>query len=248
MKFTVAIRKTFCVILCATAFFAFSWSAYAEVKKSKSKICHPPDSPYYSRTKNYTPYPTLNACLSSGGRLPKNYKPTVSRGSAAAYSKTASDSGYSRSKFGSGWDDEDGDCQNTRHEMLLEQSLSPVSYKSSRGCQVTHGRWISPLTNEVIYDSSKIDIDHLVPLKWAWDHGSRNWDQARREEFANDPVNLLSVEASLNRQKGAKGPAEWLPPSNRCGYVSRFTRVVKRYRLTLTDGESRSFKSLLADC
>ena len=248
MNVTIAIGRILCVILCTTIVLSFSWPVYAEVKKPKSKIYHPPDSPYYSRAKNYTPYRTLNACLASGGGPPKDYKPTVSRGGTATYSKTTSNSGYSRSKFGSGWDDEDRDCQNTRHEMLLEQSLSPVSHKSSRGCQVTHGRWISPFTNEVIYDSSKIDIDHLVPLKWAWDHGARNWVQSRREEFANDPINLLSVEASLNRQKGAKGPTEWLPPSNRCGYVSRFTRVVKRYRLTLTDGESKSLNSLLADC
>lgn len=248
MKFRLAIRQVFYAILCTTIVLVFSWPVYAEVKQSKSKICHPPDSPYYSRTKNYTRYQTLNACLASGGRLPKSYKLTVSRESTATYSKTTIDSGYSRSQFGNGWNDEDQDCQNTRHEMLLKQSLSPVSYKSSRGCQVRHGRWISPFTNEVIYDSSKIDIDHLVPLKWAWDHGARNWSQARREEFANDPVNLLSVEASLNRQKGAKGPTQWLPPSNRCGYVLRFTRVFKRYRLTLTDRESKSLNSLLASC
>jgi len=41
------------------------------VKMSKSGICHAPGSTYYGRTQNYTPYPTLDACLKSGGRLPK---------------------------------------------------------------------------------------------------------------------------------------------------------------------------------
>ncbi len=46
------------------------------VKKSKSEICHAPDSPYYLKTKNYTAYPTLEDCLASSdkARLPKNYK------------------------------------------------------------------------------------------------------------------------------------------------------------------------------
>jgi hypothetical protein len=30
--------------------------------------------------------------------------------------------------------------------------------------------------------------------------------RTKREQFANDPVNLFAVEARVNRQKGAKGP------------------------------------------
>lgn len=41
------------------------------VKKSKSGICHAPSSPYYAQTKHFTPFKTLEACLASGGRLPK---------------------------------------------------------------------------------------------------------------------------------------------------------------------------------
>ncbi len=41
------------------------------VKKSKSDICHAPGTTYYNRTKNYTAYNSLQACLNSGGRLPK---------------------------------------------------------------------------------------------------------------------------------------------------------------------------------
>ena len=40
---------------------------------------------------------------------------------------------------------------------------------------------------------------HVVPLKWAWDHGADTWSRDKREKFANDPVNLWSVELSLNR-------------------------------------------------
>ena len=47
------------------------------VKMSKSKICHAPYSSYrwlannYDKTKNFTPYKTLQECLDAGGRLPK---------------------------------------------------------------------------------------------------------------------------------------------------------------------------------
>ena len=39
------------------------------------------------------------------------------------------------------WTDEDGDCQNARHEVLVEESLAEVKYKSERECQVVTGEW-----------------------------------------------------------------------------------------------------------
>ncbi len=41
------------------------------VKKSRSNICHAPGTTYYSRTTNFQAFNTVQACLSSGGRLPK---------------------------------------------------------------------------------------------------------------------------------------------------------------------------------
>lgn len=41
------------------------------VKKSSTGICHAPGTTYYDKTTNYTPYNSIDACLASGGRLPK---------------------------------------------------------------------------------------------------------------------------------------------------------------------------------
>lgn len=41
------------------------------VKLSRSGICHAPGSTYYARTKNFTPFTNLEACLKAGGRMPK---------------------------------------------------------------------------------------------------------------------------------------------------------------------------------
>lgn len=72
----------------------------------------------------------------------------------------------------------------------------------------------------------------MVPLKWAWDHGADKWSQEKREQFANDRVNLVAVEASLNRSKGAKGLDEWLPPANQEQYKARFKRILLKYGLS----------------
>jgi hypothetical protein len=193
------------------------------IKQSASGICHTPESSYYSRTKSFTPYDTIEACLSAGGKLPKGY----------SSSNTAeNDSEYSRDKFGHGWDDADGDCQNTRQEILISLSTNPVRFADDKECRVTFGRWISMYSGEVIFDASKADIDHIVPLKWAWEHGADKWSQEKREQFANDPVNLVAVEASLNRSKGAKGLDEWLPPANQEQYKARFMRILTKYQIS----------------
>ncbi|AWW46787.1 hypothetical protein DPM18_08170 [Polynucleobacter paneuropaeus] len=56
------------LILISTSVFGQS----EVVKKSKSGICHTSSSNYYNQIKHFTPYMTLDECLKSGGRLPKN--------------------------------------------------------------------------------------------------------------------------------------------------------------------------------
>lgn len=155
---------------------------------------------------------------------------------------------YSRSEFGAGWVDSDKDCQNTRMEVLKAQSTAPVRFRSNKQCHIIAGRWISVFTNNVIQDPTIIDIDHLVPLKWAWLNGAAQWTRAQRIAFANDPVNLLSVEASLNRQKGAKGPEQWFPPQNQCAYVARFFRVIRTYDLTPAPTTVNFYRAFINEC
>ena len=100
----------------------------------------------------------------------------------------------------------------------------------------------------MINDPSILDIDHVVPLKWTWQHGAEKWERKTRILFANDPINLIAVEASLNREKGAKGPDEWLPPKNECQYLSRFYRVISKYNLSLSPDEKSFSKHMLMSC
>lgn len=221
------------------------------VKKSGSGICHARGTTFYERTTRFTPFPTVDACIRSGGRLPatRSSGGSVAAGGGSARSAPpAAGSAYRREYFGQGWSDADGDCQDSRAEALIAASTTPVAFSDARRCRVVRGRWISLFTGRVIQNSSQIDIDHLVPLEWAWRHGADRWTPARREAFANDPVNLLPVEASLNRQKGSRGPDQWLPPANRCEYIARFTRVMRTYGLALSAREQAEYDRLLASC
>lgn len=226
--------------------FLFSCTANASVvKKSNSGLCHPPESGWYERTTAYQAYESVEACLESGGELPKGM--TVASLNADR-KQSAEVQGYKRSAFGNGWDDDDGDCKDSRAEALIATSSTPVRFASDKRCRVVTGRWISPFTNDVIQNAAGIDIDHIVPLAWSWDRGAQQWSNDKRQRFANDRINLWPVEAGLNRSKGALGPNEWLPPAGQCGYVARFTRIVKIYKLEPTPVETSWIRSFLESC
>ena len=222
-------------------------SATGVVKKSQSGICHCPGGQFYNRTTNFTAFDTIGACLESEGREPQRGQgicPTEPVNGPATMLIPGS---YDRDAFG-GWSDEDGDCQNTRHERLIARSLDPIEL-SDNGCLAVAGRWYDPYTGNTYSSASELEIDHVVPLFYAWERGASIWEAEKREQFANDSANLLPVGVTVNRSKGAAGPLEWLPPSGEfgCEYLLRFSRVIERYDLTLPLGEGDALRSLTAE-
>lgn len=231
--------------LCLCLFLVVALPLKADlVKRSSSGLCHPPESSWFERTKNFTAFDSLKSCLQAGGRLPSGVKAP----GTGSKSNAPSPDDYERSAFGHGWDDADGDCEDARAEALIATSTTTVRFAPANPCRVVTGRWISPFTNQVIQNASDIDIDHLVPLAWAWGRGAQAWNAEKREQFANDQRNLLPVEASLNRSKGARPPSEWLPPQGRCGYVTRFKRLVLIYGLAFSESERRYVDQFLMGC
>ena len=217
------------------------------VKKSASGICHCPGGQFYDRTTNFTEYETIDACVASGGREPLRGQgncPMASSSDDSASMRVPDR--YDRSAFG-GWGDEDGDCQNTRHERLIARSAEPVEL-SQDGCQVLRGRWRDPYTGNIHVSATEIEIDHVVPLFYAWERGANRWEAETQRRFANDSANLLPVGAMVNRSKGAAGPLEWLPPSEAfaCEYLLRFDRVADRYDLNIRSEETTALEQLTA--
>jgi hypothetical protein len=148
------------------------------------------------------------------------------------------------------WSDVDGDCMNTRHEILAAQADGAIKL-SPDGCYVSTGLWDDPFSGKQLTRTSDLDVDHVIPLKWASDHGGHSWSKDKKEQFANDPINLLAVDDGLNQAKGAKGPDQWLPPNNafRCEYVLIWHLVLQRYpELILLPEEKRIFDKQLNAC
>lgn len=220
------------------------------VKQSTSGICHDESSASYTRTKNFEPFASIAECIDAGGRLPKGQTQQVDNAT-----KEAEEHGrdfvllYDRSDWPH-WLDSDGDCQNTRHEILIQTSTKPITFKTEDECNVLTGEWYDPYSGETFTSSTDLDLDHIVPLKFAHGHGADKWTRERKATFANDLDNLILVSASLNRQKGAKGPDEWLPPNHpyRCKYIAEFNTVMAKYGLIYIPSEQRIINKMVNAC
>jgi len=158
--------------------------------------------------------------------------------------------GYDRDLFRH-WSDADGDGCDTRREVLIAESVTPVTVGG--GCSLSGGEWVSAFDGARTTDPSTFDVDHFVPLKEAWDSGAHAWDNTRRERFANDldyAGSLIAVSASSNRSKGASDPAEWLPPnaSYHCQYVITWVEVKLRWQLSADAAEVAALRKYGARC
>ncbi len=95
-----------------------------------------------------------------------------------------------------------GSCD-VREAALIRDGTDEVV---GSGCSVGSGRWFDPYTGNTYYAPGDIDIDHIVPLANAWRSGAASWGAAKKERFANVPLDLLAVEDNANQEKGDKGP------------------------------------------
>jgi len=138
------------------------------------------------------------------------------------------------------WIDEDGDCQDTRAEMLIKYNTGELKFKRNKECNVSWGRWVCPYTGKELTKASDVDIDHVVPLANAHRSGGATWTREQKREFANDPLNLLVVDDAANQAKGDKGPDEWKPESKRYWkeYAWRWKTVKEKYNLTISRPET----------
>lgn len=209
------------------------------VKLSESGICHDKSSSFYSLTKRFDSYPDLEACLDAGGRLPKNNHPKNS-----IPFQPDTETVYRRDSF-KHWIRQ-SNCRNTRHELLRGLSTSIVEY-GDNPCTVEKGKWFDSYSGQTFFSTSLLDIDHIVPLLYAWKHGAAEWTDDKRSLFANDERNLIPVQSSLNREKGAKSPLEWLPPNQdfHCQYITRFKRITLIYKLRLSETENQNLDELI---
>ena len=146
--------------------------------------------------------------------------------------------GYNRADW-EHWIDADGDGLDTRQEVLTDETLVDPLVAGGR---VREGQWLSYYDGEEITIARELDVDHVVALAEAHQSGGWAWDAITRQLYANDltlPEHLIAVSAGSNRSKGARDPAEWLPPDSEalCTYLAWWTTIKYRWELSMDQAE-----------
>lgn len=171
------------------------------------------------------------------------------------------DAAYDRDAFGTAWTDASdapgaGNGCDTRND-ILSRDLDVSGQVSVSSCPqaISSGVLTSPYTGRpVVFErgrsSAAVQIDHVVPLSYAWDLGAKTWERSVRTTFANDPANLVAVDGGSNQAKSDAEPAEWMPPLDgfRCQYSVQFVTVLHAYGLPVDEPSRDVLADALAHC
>jgi hypothetical protein len=169
---------------------------------------------------------------------------------------------YQRAAFGDAWDDDNNapggrnGCD-TRNDILNRDLVDKILVAIKR-CPVAVGSGTlhDPYTNATIAFvrgakvGAAVQIDHIVPLAYAWDMGARNWTDEMRIRFANDPANLIAVAGEINQEKGDQPPGTWMPPNTAfwCQYSMQFIAVLRGYGLPVDQASAQELREATQSC
>lgn len=185
------------------------------------------------------------------------------------------DVGYDRSEWKHWTSTEGRSCWTTRDEILYRDAIPgslvfidkqrQPTIEYSEACAIGRpvvidgknridtedsGEWIDPYTGKKMTSTSEIDIDHVIPLSNAARNNGQEWSAELKEQFANDPDNLLATSAKANRSKGDKGPGKYMPSNMnyKCQYAKTYTSISYKYDLAITESDYVALKKALELC
>ena len=127
-------------------------------------------------------------------------------------------------------------------------SSSSSSFRSS-GYDRDNWSYDSSAARSRLGCSGSEHVDHVVALKEAYDSGASSWSNARKRQFANDPLNQWCLDAGLNVSKSDGDLAEWSGGS--CiqrQHIAEVTVAVKaKYGLATDSAERRANQAAIAE-
>ena len=128
---------------------------------------------------------------------------------------------------------------------------SSSSSSSSRSSGYDRDNWSydSSAARSRLGCSGSEHVDHVVALKEAYDSGASSWSNARKRQFANDPLNQWCLDAGLNVSKSDGDLAEWSGGScTQRQHIAEVTVAVKaKYGLATDSAERRANQAAIAE-
>lgn len=130
----------------------------------------------------------------------------------------------------------------------ISQSAWGKARKRTLDRQRIQNFWICEYSLDTIKESRKLDIDHIVPLKYAYEHGGDKFSDDLKRRFATDDSNLVAVNEHENRSKGDDGVLQYMPPNNQCFYLHHWYYITHKYPLQIPANEEGYIERGLKAC
>ncbi|MEY4641883.1 MAG: hypothetical protein RLZZ227_1877 [Pseudomonadota bacterium] len=140
-------------------------------------------------------------------------------------------------------------CKTARTFVLEQTSKVPVTWTNPRQCEIREGLWVDEYTGDEFTRGAQLEIDHIIPLKYANSSNGYQWDEGKRASFANDPLNLIAVSREVYRKKRERSIGSWQPRDEfQCDYAVAWKQVSEKYDLDLFARDISRMNKILGDC
>lgn len=142
---------------------------------------------------------------------------------------------------------DDRSCLDVRNRVLIRDSKKEVELKPNNPCKILSGHWEDPYTGLTLNNPAEVDVDHMVPLKNAYNNGAWTWGQDLRCLYANYvsfPDHLKVVQRRENILKSDKDPSQYMPrnQAHRCQYLKDWLTIKLIWRLALRIDEAKAIR------
>lgn len=162
---------------------------------------------------------------------------------------------YERVHHFGGWvkNKKSGDCFNTRNKVLVRENVGTIVLKEENKCSVAKGEWVDVYSGRTMTDAqAEIQIDHMVPLREAYDSGAYKWTFKERCLYGNYlgyRNHLVAASGEENNEKSAKTPEDYMPsnPSYQCEYLKDWLKIKSYWGLSLAPEEMKAIRKLVDD-
>lgn len=139
-------------------------------------------------------------------------------------------------------------CYNVRAQVLIRDSRVRPSSIDQEPCTIEKGEWNDPYSGQKFENDDEVQIDHMVPLKEAYEAGAFAWTPARRCVYANFmgmKEHLIATSNFENQSKSDKTPEFYMPPRReyQCTYLKNWLAVKFIWKLSMTSGEASAIKA-----
>ncbi len=140
-------------------------------------------------------------------------------------------------------------CKTARTVVLESTSRVPVTWTNPRQCEIREGLWVDSYTGEEYTRAGQLEVDHLIPPLYANAANGWQWDNQKRSQFANDPLNLAPVSRDTHRRKSERSIGRWRPDESfLCEYAQGWRDVAAKYDLDLFAQDQSRINTILKDC